>query len=212
MTSLGKAKEWINQHFPSLKVFYENKYVGMAYDQFASLPAQKQKQVILSIFGVIFLVVMLLLLSFFLDFYKQSNLVSNSEVMMGMLQDFEKSKRDQDSKLFLLERNSQLQDSNAIKRFIGDQARVLNISPRLVKVEEMPPAGDSKDGPSTKQALVKLERVNLSQLMALLQAVEYGSFAVKVGSLRVKNDEKIRGYLHAEFLMEVHFLQAGGGG
>ena len=42
MTSIGKAKEWIDTHFPSLKVIYENKYVGMVYDRFAALPGESQ--------------------------------------------------------------------------------------------------------------------------------------------------------------------------
>ena len=38
MDSLEKAKEWVRENVPMLSQVWENKYVGMAYDRFASLP------------------------------------------------------------------------------------------------------------------------------------------------------------------------------
>src|SRR5437899_1786864 len=49
MDSFSKFKEWVNEHVPMLAVVYENKYVGMAYDRFASLPPKQQRQVMIGV-------------------------------------------------------------------------------------------------------------------------------------------------------------------
>lgn len=42
MEDSSKIKTWISEKAPSLAILYKNKYVGMVYDRFASLP-QKNK-------------------------------------------------------------------------------------------------------------------------------------------------------------------------
>lgn len=61
MDGWTKFKEWVNENAPMLAVVYNNKYVGMGYDRFASLPAKQQKQTLLGILGgFVFIVVMFL--------------------------------------------------------------------------------------------------------------------------------------------------------
>jgi hypothetical protein len=57
MDRMAKVREWINENAPMLNGVYQNKYVGMAYDRFASLPPSQQKQIMLGVFAGFFALV-----------------------------------------------------------------------------------------------------------------------------------------------------------
>jgi hypothetical protein len=61
----------------------------------------------------------------------------------------------------------------------------------------------SEDGkPSSelkiKQATVSIQKVTLTQLVNYLRNVESGQYSLSVSSFKVKNDEKMRGYMNVD--------------
>jgi len=214
MSSIAKAKEWIKLNAPMLAVVYENKYVGMLYDRFGSLPPKQQKQVLLgSAAGVLFFIV-LVLFSFYMTFWTYSSKASKAQEMVGMLLQYQTNRRAQEAQVQVLERNNQLATPDALKQLLLNEGRNANISPRLIKAEERNEAGagdeDSKGGPDikVKQATVKLERVNLSQLRGFLQNVEMGPYNLSISSLKITNDDKIRGYMNVELGVVAYLFQS----
>jgi hypothetical protein len=63
-----------------------------------------------------------------------------------------------------------------------------------------------------RRATVKLQRVNLSQLKNYLHGVEFGSYSLAVSSIKIKNDEKIRGYMDVELGIVAYLFGAAGEG
>ena len=203
MDSWRKTKEWINENAPMLAKVYENKYVGMAYDRFGSLPPKQQKQVLLGgVFGFIG-VVCLFLFSMYVSLWSTSNKSQQAYSMVNMLLQFQKTRRVQEAQVQVLERNNVLSGENALKDYIMKTAQNANISPRMIRADEKRDAGDAEDPKAPqevkmKQASVKLERVNLNQLRLFLQNLEFGNYNLSVSSVKVTNDDKIRGYMNVE--------------
>lgn len=202
MNKITKIKEWINQNAPMLAHLYENKYVGMVYDRFASLPANRQRQVILGSFAGIGLIVFGVLFGLYLSFWGEVSKADKAQAMMDMLLKFQKSRRAQEVELAQLERNKNLAGNDGLKNYLVEQGKLANISPRMIKAEERPEAGeDAKKGSSDvrlKQASVRLEKINLSQLRDFLKNVEFGPYSVIVSSVNIANDDKLRGYMNVE--------------
>lgn len=214
MDSVTKFKEWVNEHVPMLAVIYENKYVGMAYDRFASLPPKQQKQVILSVFGTLIAFVFLFLFSAYLTLWSFSGKVSKSNTMVNMLMQYQKQRRAKSGQISNLGRNELLAPPNALKQALIEQGRMASISPRMVQVEERDDGGgDASEDPKSahdvklKQAVVKLQRVNLDQLKNFLQGIEFGSYNLSVSSLKITNDDKIRGYMNVEVSVVAYLFQ-----
>ena len=63
-----------------------------------------------------------------------------------------------------------------------------------------------------RQATVVLNRINLTQLKSFLTAVELGSSTVSVASVKITNDDKMRGYMKAELGIVAYILSSGDGG
>ncbi len=216
MDKMAKVKEWINENAPMLNKVYQNKYVGMAYDRFASLPPSQQKQLILGGFGgVIALIAGYLLLSY-ISLWSTSREVHQSLRMVSLLQQHQKTQRSQGAEMANLERNNQLATPGQLKEHLVRQAQAAKISARMMKIEETPASAgrgeDSKGGDvRLKQASVQLEKVNLTQLAQFLNNVEFGGFNLSVSSIKITNDPKYRGYMNVEMGVVVYLFSAEAG-
>lgn len=202
MDNITKAKDWIKKNAPMLAVLYENKYVGMLYDRFASLPPQRQRHVILGAFGAVGLLVFSVLLSLYLSVWSEISKADKAQAMMDMLLKFQKTRRAQEADLAQLERNRGLSGQDGLRQYLIEQGKLANISPRMMKAEEKPEAGsDASKGTSDvslKQATVRLEKINLMQLKDFLRNVEFGNYSLIVSSVSISNDDKMRGYMNVE--------------
>jgi len=212
MDKINKTKEWIKQNAPMLAVFYENKYVGMAYDRFASLPTIRQRQVILGVFGGVGFIVFGVLLSLYVSVWGEMAKADKAQSMMDMLLKFQKSRRSQEAELQQLEKNRGLGIQDGLRLYLIEQGKLANISPRMIKAEERPEAGpDASKGTSDisiKQASIRLEKINLTQLKDFLRNVEFGSYSLIVSSIQISNDDKVRGYMNVELGVVAYLFKA----
>jgi len=208
----AKIKTWIKDNGPKLT---ENKYVGLAYDRFASLPPNQQRQLTIAVFTAIILVVVLFLGSSYLSLWSFSKRSSDAEKMIMLIQKFQKDNAETGNQMAALGRNNLLAGRGALKNHLISRGRSASISPRMLTVEETTATTqggeEGKDGEKvrTKRATVKLERVNLNQLIGFLQAVEFGSYDLSISSLTIQNDDKVRGYMDVDlgivaYLFEVN--------
>lgn len=204
MASVEKAKEWIKENVPMLAVLYENKYVGMAYDRFASLNPKQQTQVILGTFGGTLAIILLFLLGSYISLWSASGQAERSYEMVNLLNEYQKHRRDQGEQIANLERNNVLSASGEFKRHLMEQGRSAAISPRMMEIEEKPEGTEDsgEKGASSdvklKQASVTLKKVNLNQLKAFLNNVEFGQYNLSISSIKITNDDKIRGYMNVD--------------
>jgi hypothetical protein len=204
MMNLTKIKHWIDENAPMLAKVYQNKYVAMGYDRFASLPSSQQKRVLQGIFigGSLFIV--LILLSSYITLWSFQSQTRQYSEMVTMLQDYQKSVRDKSGTLQILDKNAQLSDSNLFKQYLQEQGRNASISPRMIQVEEKSTTElGAKEGKESKKVMsVKLQKVNLEQLRNFLQNVEYGSYKLWIQNFRLNNDDKLRGYMNVDVVVE----------
>ena len=131
-----KAKAWINENAPMLAVVYQNKYVGMAYDHFASLLPSQQKQIILGVFTGFFALIMGYILLAYFSLWSANGRVAQSFKMISLLQQHQKTQRSQSSEMANLEKNNTLANPGQLKEHLVRQAQAARISPRMIKVEE----------------------------------------------------------------------------
>jgi hypothetical protein len=214
MESTEKIKSWIAENAPALQGLYQNKYVGMVYDRFASLPPKQQKQLILGVFGGgVGLIALYIMISYF-SLWSTSSKTTKSYEMVNMLLQYQKDRRDKGQEIQLLERNNALAGSGALKQALQDIARSSGISPKMAAIEEKGGASaESDDGKGAtevqgKEATIALQRINLTQLKNFLQNVEFGSYNILVSSIRISNDDKIRGYMKADLSVVAYLFKA----
>ena len=220
MASVEKTKEWIKENIPMLAVLYENKYVGMASDRFASLPATQQKQAILGTFGAIFSIIFLFLMFSYIGLWSSSGQSQRSYEMVNLLTEYQKHRRDQGEQISNLERNNVLAAPGEFKKHLQEQGRSAAISPRMMEIEEKPDgaeeggAAEAKGSSDVKlkQASVTLKKVNLNQLKSFLNYVEFGQYNISISSLKITNDDKIRGYMNVDVGVVAYLFQSEGGG
>ncbi len=215
MINIDKGKDWIRENVPMLTILFENKYIGMLYDRFASLPAGKQKQVMLGTAGGLMGIVVLHLLFSYFSLWSINSQTSQSVAMVSLLKQYQKQQREQSGELRLVERNSALAPGGSFKAHLVTLAKGAGISPRMIQAEESnDPGAPNEEGKGSdiqmKRATVKLQRVNLNQLRQFLQGVEFGSYSLDVSSIKIHNDEKVRGYMDVEMGI-VAYLFAGPG-
>ncbi len=216
MDRMGKVKEWINENAPMLNKVYQNKYVGMAYDRFASLPPSQQKQIIVGGMGGVVAIIAGYLFLSYVSLWSVSRQVDQSLRMISLLQQHQKTQRSQTAEMANLERNNQLAAPGQLKEHLVRQAQGAKISIRMAKIEETPASAgreeDSKAGDvRMKQATVQLEKVNLTQLAQFLNNVEFGGFNLSVSSIKITNDKKDRGYMNVEMGVVVYLFSAEAG-
>ena len=214
MDAIAKVKEWVQQHAPMLSVLFENKYLNMVYDRFGSLPAKEQKLTVMGVaLGFVGLISLYLLISYW-SLVSQNSKTQNTYSMVNLLLQYQKEKRDKTQQIQDLTRNNQLSAQGALKQSLIDAARSSNISARMVTAEEKPDAGPSDDDPKAsseiriKQATVALQRVTLSQLSQYLKALEFGRYNLSVSSIKISNDDKIRGYMNVNLTVIAHLFSA----
>jgi hypothetical protein len=201
---LSAAHAWIMERAPIVAKVYQNKYVAMLYDRFASLPPKKQRQVLLGIGATILALATITLGSSYWTYWSTNRRARQNSEMIAMLQRHQKQRRDRSAQIQELERNKQLSSAGQLKQHLLSLARTASISPRMVQIEEQADNVGSPDNPKSvseikvKRATAKLQRVNLTQVKSFLQAVEFGQYGLTVSSLRMMNDDKIRGYLNVE--------------
>jgi hypothetical protein len=217
MDGWTKVKEWVNENAPMLAVVYNNKYVGMGYDRFASLPPKQQKQVLLGTAGGMVGIVVIYLFFSYLSLWSTSGKASSAESMITVLQNYQKQRRDKGSQIQNLEQNGRLAGPGQLKQQLTDDGKNAGISPRLIQVEEKPDSDGGEDAKAShdvkmKRATVTLQRVNLSQLQTFLKNVEFGPFNLSVSSLKITNDSKIRGYMNVDMGVVAYLFQAEEGG
>ncbi len=206
MINIEKSKDWVRENAPMLSVIYENKYIGMLYDRFASLSPAKQKQVVVGgASGVICLVILHLLISY-LGLWGVHRKIDESYEMIALLSQYQKQQKDQSADLRLIERNSALSAPGSLKAQLISTAKGAGISPRMVQVEESSEGSDIQ----MKRATAKLQKVNLAQLKSFLQGVEFGSYSLDVSSIKINNDEKVRGYMDVELGIVAYLFAAVG--
>ncbi len=203
MMNIDKTKDWIRENIPMLMIVFENKYTGMLYDRFASLPPTRQKQVIMGTCFTIMGIVMLHLTYSYWGLYSSNRQTRQSQEMVSVLKSFQKQQKEQSSEIRLMERNGALAEPGGLKGHLLAQARQVGISPRMIQAEESGDGGgeetaSGKGDLQMRRATVKLQRVNLAQLKNYLEGVEFGNFSLDVSSIKIKNDDKVRGYMDVE--------------
>lgn len=193
---------------------YENKYVGMVYDRFASLPPRQQKQLLIGILAGSAFIVSLYLFMAYLSLWNYSSRTKEASSMTNLLLQYQKSRRDKSQQIKVLSRNSQLSAPGQFKQHLNEIGRTSNISPRMMKIEEKGEVGTrEEDGKANqsevkiKTATVTLEKITLSQLTTFLRNIEFGQFNLQVSSLRISNDSKTRGYMTVELGIVAHLFE-----
>jgi len=174
----------------------------MAYDHFASLPPSQQKTVMISGGGVFSLMVLGFLLSCVFNLLSYNHQSKMADEMVTMLQDYQRARQSRASDVAFLERNRRIAAPGALKQHLLRQGNSAKISPRLMEIKEIEsqaPVGEEGVGDiQLRQASVRLQRVNLSQLQGFLQKIEFGAYNLSINSLRIQNDDKLRGYMNVD--------------
>ncbi|MBM4303489.1 MAG: hypothetical protein FJ112_04105 [Deltaproteobacteria bacterium] len=211
MEDTSKIKTWISEKAPSLAILYKNKYVGMVYDRFASLPPKKQKQVVLYSFGSVIALVLIYLVSSYFSLWSLSSATRNIYSMNNMILEYQKHRRDRSEELTLLMRNAPLAAPGQLRQVLLQAAGVNGISPRMIQIEERGEAGVGGDPKKKevriKESAVSLQKVNLSQAINYLKTIEYGNYNLIVSSIKITNDDKLRGYLNVDISIMAHLFE-----
>ncbi len=213
MDNVTKIKDWINEHAPMLNSLYRNKYVGMTYDRFASLPPKKQKSVLYGGLGAIAGIVVVYLLASYYSLWSLSHRSVEYRSMANILLQYQKHRRDKSQQIKSISKNLQLANPGALKQHLTDIGRTASIAPRAISVDEKGENAGKEDGvkPGSdvkiKYASVTLQRVNLTQIMNYLKNTEFGQYTLGVSSLRIQNDDKVRGLMKAELTVMAYIFE-----
>lgn len=216
MQSGTGIKNWIEAKAPSLAVLYQNKYVGMFYDRFASLPAKKQKQWVLTIFGITAGSILFYLVWSYWSLWSLTSSTHDIYAMNNMLLQHQKHQRDRGEDLQLLTRNSQLAAPGQLKQYLLQMTATSGISPRLVQVEERAEAAvggaePNKKDVKMKESSVSMQRVTLSQVINYLKSIEFGIYSLMISSIKMTNDDKLRGYLNVDLTVIAYLFDGENG-
>lgn len=213
MDNVTKIKDWINERAPILNVLYRNKYVGMLYDRFASLSPKKQKNAIYgTILGIAGIVAMYLFFSYY-SLWSASKQAQEYRSMANILMQYQKHRRDKSAQIKGLSKNVALSSPGAFKQYLTDVGKTAGIAPRTIAVEEKGEVTGKEDGvkPGSdvkiKQASVVLQRINLTQLTNYIKNIEFGQYTLGVSSLRIQNDDKVRGLMRAELTVMAYIFE-----
>ncbi len=205
MEQTGKLKAWIKEQVPMLTLLYENKYVGMLYDRFASLPpAQQKKWITVFLFGVSGAITLYLAVSYY-GLWSLSRRNTSASAMGALLQQYQQIKRDKSQEISSLESNSALAAPGQLKQRLLDMGRATGISPRMMEANEKSEASarteDAKASSElkVKRASITLQKVTLTQIVNFLKNVESGQYSLNVSKLKVETDPQLKGYMLAQF-------------
>ena len=212
MENTMKIKEWINEKAPWLAILYENKYFSAGYEKLAGLPPEKQKKVVTWFVMASISITFLYLITSYVSLWSVSSGTDDIYSMNNMILQYQKYRRDKSEELQLLNRNSQLAPTGQLKQVLLKAAGAAGISPRMIQVAERAEAGvgggDSKKKEvKIKESTVSLQRVNLTQVSNYLKAIEYGTYNLSVSSIKIINDEKLRGYLTVDITVMAYLFE-----
>jgi hypothetical protein len=131
--------------------------------------------------------------------------------MNNMILEYQKHRRDRGDELALLLRNAPLTAPGQLRQVLLQAAGVNGISPRMIQVEERGEAGVGGDTKKKevriKESSVLLQKVNLSQVISYLKTIEYGNYNLIVSSIKLTNDDKLRGYLNVDISVMAHLFE-----
>jgi len=204
MEQTSKVKSWLREQAPMLTVLYENKYVGMAYDRFGSLPPTQQKRLIFTVTGIIAGAAALYLFLAYFSLWSISSQSKEALNMGALLQQYQKIQRDKSQEIAGFERNTGLSNPGQLKQRLLDIGRTTGISPKMMEATERDEASArAEDGKASselkiKHASVNIQKANLTQLVNFLKTVEGGDYNLNVSSLKVSSDQTMKGYLNVE--------------
>lgn len=208
MSTVERVKGWVKENAPMLTVLYENKYVGMAYDRFASLPPKEQKQTLLAVIGGFAALVFGYLLVSYLSVWSDSSKAKNSQKMVNEIQAYQRTMREKLARLQAIQSVSSFGGEGQLKAHLTGIARGVSISPRMIEVVEQ--GEDQMAGAKVRKAQVKLQRMTLSQWVGFVRGLERAPQRVSLVSLKATNDEKLRGYMQVEIGVVAPVLGDGG--
>ncbi len=210
---LSRIHGWIMERAPMLANVYQNKYIAMLYDRFASLTPDKQKKTLAGV-AIGFLVLSSLILgSSYWNLWTTTARSRKNNEMISMLMKYQKQRRERAEQIQELERNRELSADGQLKQYLINTARTASISPRMIQVDEQNDnVGSTPDATSpseivVKRAATKIQRINLNQLTSFLQAVEFGQYGLTISSIRIMNDDKLRGYMNVEIGILAYLFQ-----
>jgi hypothetical protein len=210
MSRADAIKSWVKENAPILTQVFDNKYVGMLYDRFASLSVKRQKQVILASIASVVLLIAFYLVSSYWSMWVRASRISDYQTMGQLLRDYQKQQREQSVEMQSLDKNSRLSAVGQFKEYLIASGRSAGISPRMIQIEERADSSEGETGEvKLRRASVRVEKVNLRQLKMYLQIIETGDYNLSVASMKVSNDDKIRGYMNADLTVVAYLFQAG---
>lgn len=212
MSTKDKIKSWLQEQAPMLTVLYENKYIGMAQDRFASLPPQTQKKALLGLVLSVFGLVGLFLVFNYVQLWKLNSRNKEALALGVVIQQYQKTSRDKADELSEIERSAGLSAPGQLKQKLLDVGRLAGISPKLIQAEERGegsfPATPGK--PNTEQkfkkATVSLEKMTLPQILNYIKNVESGPESITISSLKIRSDEKLRGYMGVDIEVQMQIV------
>jgi hypothetical protein len=209
MSRAEAIRAWVKENAPMLTQVFQNKYVGMLYDRFASLSFKRQKQVILGSFAFVVAVIGIYLISSYWSLWSRANRISQYQTMTALLRDYQKQQREQSAEMQNLDKNSRLAAVGQFKEYLVSQGRGAGISPRMIQIEEKADAPGETSEIKIRQASVHVEKVNLRQLKLFIQNLETDEYSLGISNMKIANDDKLRGYMNAD-LTVVAYLFSGG--
>lgn len=207
MEGISKIKDWIQTNAPMLANLYQNKYVGMLYDRFASLPAKRQRNVLLGGLAGGAGIIAIFIFWFYWSLWSDSARARQSSEMVHLLLQYQKTLQEKSSELRILEQNKRFAEQSGLKDYLMSQARMASISPRMTQVNELSSAADAESQDiQIRKASIILDKINLAQLKNYLSLVEYGLYSLRVTGLKITNDDKMRGYMKAEITVSAYLF------
>lgn len=208
MGTKDKIKVWIREQVPMLTLIFENKYVGMAQDRFASLPPLLQKRILIGLILSSFGFAGIYLTVSYIQLWQLSSRAQEASALSTVLIRYQKTLQDKASELREIEGGDNLSAPGKLKQKLLDLGRFAGISPKLIQTAEegvqTVPATAGKTGGERKykKATVTLEKVTLPQIIKYINSVESSPDTLSIASLRLSSDEKLRGYMGVN--LEVH--------
>jgi hypothetical protein len=191
-----------------LTLLFENKYVGMAQDRFASLPPLTQKRILMGLVLSVFSAVGVYLTINYIELWQLNTRAKEASALSTVLIRYQKTLQDKASELREVEGGSNLNNPGMLKQRLLDLGRFAGIAPKLIQTDEqgvltVPTTGE-KTGSERKfqKATVTLEKVTLPQIIKYINSVESSRDALSISGLRIYSDEKLRGYMGLN--LEIH--------
>lgn len=207
MSTKDKIKLWIREQVPMLTLVYENKYIAMASDRFASLPPKTQKHILMGMVVGCFGFAVIFLIANYIQLFRINSRAKEASALSTVLIRYQKTLQDKAADLRDIESGSNLNEPGKLKQKLSDLGRFSGISAKLIQANEQgvqtsPSSGKAGSERRFKKAQITLEKVTLPQIIKYINNVESSRDALSIASLKINSDEKLRGYMGV--VLEVH--------